>query len=161
IDAPAIHQALAFLIDHMPTQLHLVIATREDPPLPLARWRAAGTLTELRTADLRFTADETLAFLTGCMDLPLSAAEGAALQMRAEGWIAGLRLAALAMRGRSDLGAFVHTFTGSSRYIVDYLAEEVFARQPPHLQSFLLQTSILDRMCGPLCDFVTQIENEK
>jgi LuxR family maltose regulon positive regulatory protein len=154
IDVPVIHQALAFLIDHMPPQLRLVIATREDPPLPLARWRAAGTLTELRTADLRFTADEALAFLTGCMDLPLSAAEGAALQMRAEGWIAGLRLAALAMRGRSDLGTFVHTFTGSSRYILDYLAEEVFARQPPHLQSFLLQTSILDRMCGPLCDAV-------
>jgi len=154
IDAPAIHSALTFLLDHLPPQLHLVLTTRADPPLPLTRLRARGQLTELRAADLRFTADETAAFLTELMGLPLSADDVAALEARTEGWIAGLQFAALAMRDRSDLAGFIRAFTGSHRFVVDYLAEEVLARQPPHLQTFLTQTAILDRMCGPLCDAV-------
>ncbi|NTU83767.1 MAG: helix-turn-helix transcriptional regulator [Chloroflexales bacterium] len=151
IDAPPIHRGLAFLLDHLPPQVHLVLLTRADPPLPLARLRAQGSLSELRAADLRFTAEETAAFLTG---LPLSVEDIATLEARTEGWIAGLQFAALAMRDRADLSGFVQAFRGSNRFVVDYLAEEVLARQPPHLQAFLLQTSILDRMCGPLCDAV-------
>jgi LuxR family maltose regulon positive regulatory protein len=154
IDAPDIYRALAMLIDYLPPQLHLVLLMRAEPPLPLARWRASGHMTELRAADLRFTPDEVIAYLTGCMSLPLSPAEGAALAARTEGWIAGLRLATLAMRGRGDLGEFVRTFTGSTRYVADYLVEEVVARLSPQLQSFLLHTSILDRLCGPLCDAI-------
>jgi LuxR family maltose regulon positive regulatory protein len=158
IDAPTIHSALAFLLDHLPPQLHLVMTTRADPPLPLTRLRARGQLTELRAADLRFTADETAAFLTELMGLPLSAEDVAALEARTEGWIAGLHLAALAMRDRADLPKFVAAFTGSNHFVVDYLAEEVFRLQPAHLQQFLLQTAILDRICGPLCDAVLGLE---
>ncbi len=154
IDAPPIHSALAFLLDHLPPQLHLILTTRADPPLPLTRLRARGQLTELRAADLRFTAEETAAFLTELMGLPLSADDVEALEARTEGWIAGLQFAALAMRDRSDLAGFIRAFSGSHRFVVDYLAEEVLARQPPHLQTFLTQTAILDRMCGPLCDAV-------
>lgn len=154
ISTPSIHTALAFLIDHLPPQLHVVIATRADPPLPLARLRARRQLTELRAADLRFTAEEAAAFLTELMALPLSADDIAALEARTEGWIAGLQFAALAMRDRHDLAGFIRAFTGSHRFVVDYLAEEVLARQPAHLQMFLTQTAILDRMCGPLCDAV-------
>jgi LuxR family maltose regulon positive regulatory protein len=154
IDTPAVHSALAFLIDYLPLRLHLVITTRVDPPLPLTRLRAQRSLTELRAADLRFTAGETAAFLTELMGLPLSADDVAALEARTEGWIAGLQFAALAMRDRADLAGFVQAFRGSNRFVVDYLAEEVLTRQPTHLQTFLLQTAILDRMCGPLCDTV-------
>jgi LuxR family maltose regulon positive regulatory protein len=154
IDAAPIHSAVAFLLDHLPPMLHLILTTRADPPLPLTRLRAQGNLTELRAADLRFTADETAAFLTELMGLPLSADDVAALDARTEGWIAGLQFAALAMRDRTDLAGFVQAFRGSNRFVVDYLAEEVLTRQPPHLQTFLLQTAILDRMCGPLCDAV-------
>ena len=154
ISTPAVHTALGVLLDHLPPQLHLVIATRADPPLPLARLRARGQLVELRAAEVRFTRDEAATFLTQVMGLPLSGAEVAALESRTEGWIAGLQLAALAMRDRSDLAGFIGAFTGSNRFVVDYLAEEVFERQPPHLQSFLLHTSILDRLCGSLCDAV-------
>src|SRR6266545_2082939 len=154
IDAPAIHSALTFLLDHLPPQLHLILTTRADPPLPLTRLRARGQLTELRAADLRFTAEETAAFLTELMSLPLSADDVAALEAPTEGWLAGLQFAALAMRDRSDLAGFIRAFSGSHRFVVDYLAEEVLARQPPHLQTFLTQTAILDRMCGPLCDAV-------
>jgi len=154
IDAQPIHTALTFLLDHLPPLLHLVITTRADPPLPLTRLRARGQLTELRAADLRFTAEETAAFLTELMGLPLSADDVRALDARTEGWIAGLQFAALAMRDRSDLASFIRAFTGSHRFVVDYLAEEVLARQPPHLQRFLTQTAILDRMCGPLCDAI-------
>jgi LuxR family maltose regulon positive regulatory protein len=152
IDAPSIHQALAFLLDHLPAHLHLIIATRADPPLPLSRLRARGELTELRATDLRFTADEAAAFLTEVMQLPLSADAVAALEVRTEGWIAGLQFAALAMRDRTDHASFIAAFTGSNRFVMDYLLEEVFERLPGHLQSFLNQTSILERLCGPLCD---------
>jgi LuxR family transcriptional regulator, maltose regulon positive regulatory protein len=152
ITAPAIHQSLALLIDYLPPALHLVILTRADPALPLARMRANGTVTELHAADLRFTAAEAAAFLNDVMGLALSGEDVAALEARTEGWIAGLQLAALAMRDHSDRAGFIRTFSGSNRYIVDYLAAEVFARQPEPVQTFLLRTAILDRMCGPLCD---------
>ena len=155
IDAPPVDQALAFLLDHLPPQLHLVITTREDPQLPLARLRARGQMTELRAADLRFTPAEAAAFLNQVMGLELSAAEVTALETRTEGWIAGLQLAALSMRGRADVAGFVKAFAGDNRYIVDYLVAEVLQRQPERVRSFLLQTSILDRLSGPLCDAVT------
>lgn len=155
IESPPIDEALAFLVDHLPPQFRLVIATREDPALPLARLRAQGRLTELRAADLRFTPDEAAAFLNQVMDLHLSAADIAALEARTEGWIAGLQLAALSMQGRADSAAFVEAFTGSHRFVLDYLMEEVLQRQPEPVRRFLLQTSILDRLCGPLCDAVT------
>jgi LuxR family maltose regulon positive regulatory protein len=155
IDCPPIDEALAFLVDHLPPQFRLVIATREDPPLPLARLRAQGRLTELRAAELRFMPDEAAAFLNQVMDLHLSAADIAALEARTEGWIAGLQLAALSMQGRADSAAFVQAFTGSHRFVLDYLMEEVLQRQPEPVRLFLLQTSILDRLCGPLCDAVT------
>jgi LuxR family maltose regulon positive regulatory protein len=154
IGTPAIHQALAFLLGHLPPQLHLIIATREDPPLPLARLRAKGQLTELRAAELRFTSDEAAAFLATVMRLPLTAEQVAALEHRTEGWIAGLQFAALAMRDHRDIASFVNAFTGSHRFVVDYLAEEVINNLPHHLQTFLLQTAVLDRMCGSLCDAV-------
>jgi len=168
IDAPAVDQALAFLVERLPPQMHLVIATREDPPLPLARLRARGQLVELRVADLRFTADEASAFLNKVMDLNLSAEEVGALEARTEGWVAGLQLAALAMRGtlamrggramrghgkpvQEDAAGFIDSFTGSHRFVLDYLLEEVLEQQPENVQTFLLRTSILDRLCSPLC----------
>ena len=154
LQSVAIHTGLTFLVEHLPVQAHLVIATREDPPLPLARLRARGQLTELRAADLRLTPDEAARFLTGVMGLPLTADEVIALDARTEGWIAGLHLAALAMRDRSDLADFIALFTGSNRFILDYLASEVLDRLPPHLHMFVVHSSILDRMCGPLCDAV-------
>jgi LuxR family maltose regulon positive regulatory protein len=157
LEAPLIHQAVSFLIEHMPTELHLIIATREDPPLPLARLRARRQVTELRSDQLRFTAEEVAAFLNEAMGLPLSAADIAALEARTEGWIAGLQLAALAMQERADRAGFITAFAGSNRYIVDYLVDEVIARQPSDIQTFLLRTSILERMCGPLCDAVLRI----
>jgi len=159
IGTPAIHAAIVFLLDHLPPHLHLIMLTRADPPLPLTRLRMRGELTELRAADLRFTADEAAAFLTVMMGLPLSSDEVAALEARTEGWVAGLQLAALAMQNRTDHAGFVAAFSGSNRFVVDYLVEEVLARQPPYLQMFLTQTAILDRMCGPLCDAVLGIEN--
>ncbi len=156
IDALAVDQALAFLLQNLPSPLHLVIATREDPPLPLARLRARGQLTELRAADLRFTSGEAAEFLNQVMGLSLSPAEMAALEARTEGWIAGLHLAALSMQGRTDTAAFVETFSGSHRFVLDYLVEEVLQQQPVNVQTFLLRTAILDRLCGPLCDAVLQ-----
>jgi LuxR family transcriptional regulator, maltose regulon positive regulatory protein len=155
IDATPVDNALTFLLEHLPPQMHLVVATREDPHLPLARLRARGQLTELRAADLRFTPAEAAEFLSQIMDLDLSMEEVAALESRTEGWIAGLQLAALSMRGRDDIAQFVRAFAGDNRYIVDYLVEEVLQRQPEGVRSFLLQTSILDRLHGPLCDAVT------
>jgi len=154
IEEAAIHDALAFLLERLPPTLHLVLASRADPPLPLARLRARGELTELRTADLRFTPEEAASFLTAVMGVPLRSEEVAALEARTEGWIAGLQLAALAMRERRDLAGFIRAFTGSHRFVGEYLAEEVFNRQPAHIQTFLLHTAILERMCGPLCDAV-------
>ncbi len=154
ITSPAIHEALAFLLDHLPSNLHLILITRVDPPLPLARLRARGQLAELRADDLRFTPDEAADFLNRIMGLRLTAADVAALEGRTEGWIAGLQLAALSMQGLKDVHSFVSAFSGSHRYVIDYLAEEVLNRQPPEIREFLLQTSILDRLCGPLCDAV-------
>ena len=155
IDARDVQDGMAFLLDHLPPQLHLVIASRADPPLPLARLRARGELVEIRAADLRFTPDEAAAYLNEVMGLALTAADVAALEGRTEGWIAALQLAALSMQGRDDVAGFIAGFAGDDRYIVDYLVEEVLQRQPEHVQHFLLQTSILDRLSGPLCDAVT------
>jgi len=157
ITARPIHEAVGFLLDHLPPQMRLVVLTRADPPLPLARLRAHDQLTEIRAADLRFTTDETAAFLNRMMGLALTPEQVAALEQRTEGWIAGLQLAALSAQGRSDLHNFVAAFAGSHRYIVDYLTEEVLNRQPEALRDFLLRTSILDRLCGELCDAVMGI----
>jgi LuxR family transcriptional regulator, maltose regulon positive regulatory protein len=154
IDAKSIDNALTFLIEHLPPQMHLVIATREDPHLPLARLRARGQLTELRAADLRFTPAEAAEFLNRVMGLNLSAGDIAALETRTEGWIAGLQLAALSMQGHHDTASFIKSFTGSHHFVLDYLLEEVLQQQSDSVQVFLLRTSILERMCGPLCDAV-------
>jgi len=157
IETRTIHDALAFLLDHLPPPpggMHLVIASRADPPLPIARLRARGQLAELHVADLRFSPDEALTFLNEIMGLSLEAGQIAALERRTEGWIAGLQLAARSMQGREDVSGFIQAFTGSHRYVLDYLTEEVFNREPEERQVFLLQTSILDRLTGPLCDAV-------
>jgi LuxR family transcriptional regulator, maltose regulon positive regulatory protein len=154
LDCQPIDEALAFLIDHQPPQLQLVITTREDPQLPLARLRARGQLTELRAADLRFTPTEATEFLNHAMDLGLSTDDIAALESRTEGWIAGLQLAALSMQGRSDATSFIGSFTGSHHFVLDYLLEEVLHQQSEDIQTFLLRTAILDRLCGPLCEAV-------
>jgi LuxR family maltose regulon positive regulatory protein len=155
IHEQSIHDALAYLIDHLPSHVHLVLTSRADPPLPLARLRARGELVELRADDLRFTADEAASFLAETMALRLDPEQVALLQTRTEGWIAGLQLAALSLRGQGDVTAFLETFAGSHRYIVDYLADEVLDRQPPRVRDFLLRTSPLNQLCGPLCDAVT------
>jgi LuxR family maltose regulon positive regulatory protein len=155
IESPPIDEALTFFVDHLPPQFRLVIASREDPPFPLARLRARGQLTELRAADLRFTPDEAAAFLNEVMNLDLSASDIEALDARTEGWIAGLQLAALSMQGRLDTANFIQAFTGSHRFVLDYLMEEVLQRQSESVRHFLLQTSILDRLCGALCDAIT------
>ena len=155
LESVPVDQALAFLLDHLPPQMHLVIATREDPHLPLARLRARGQLTELRAADLRFTPAEAAGFLNQVMGLALSADDIAALESRTEGWIAGLQLAAISMQGNEDVSGFIRDFAGDHRYIVDYLVEEVLKRQPGPIRRFLLQTAILDRLSGSLCDAVT------
>src|SRR2546426_454338 len=154
IDATPIDHALAYLVDHLPPQMHLVIATREDPPLPLARLRVGGHLTELRVTDLRFTPSEAAEFLNQGMGLNLSAEDVTALEARTEGWIAGLQLAALSMQGQQDSTSFIKSFTGSHHFVLDYLVEEVLQQQPESIQTFLLRTSILDRLCGSLCDAV-------
>jgi LuxR family maltose regulon positive regulatory protein len=155
IDARDVHDGMGFLLDHLPPRVHLVLATRADPTLPLARLRARGELVELRAADLRFTPGEAAAYLNEAMGLDLAARDVAALEGRTEGWIAALQLAALSMQGRDDVAGFVAGFAGDDRYVVDYLVEEVLQRQPESIRSFLLQTSILDRLGGPLCDAVT------
>jgi LuxR family transcriptional regulator, maltose regulon positive regulatory protein len=159
IDAPAVDLALAFLLEHMPPRMRLIITTREDPQLPLARLRARGQLCELRAGDLRCTASEAAAFLNEAMGLNLSAEQIAALETRTEGWIAGLQLAALSMQNHRDVAGFIRAFAGDHRYIADYLVEEVLQRQPEPVHRFLLQTSILDRLHGPLCDAVTGQED--
>ncbi|WP_342431252.1 LuxR C-terminal-related transcriptional regulator [Neobacillus sp. FSL H8-0543] len=155
IDSKRIDVALIFLLEHLPPQMHLMISTRENPQLPLSRLRAQGHLTELRSTDLRFTPSETATFLNQVMGLSLSASEITALETRTEGWIAGLQLAALSMQGREDIPAFIQAFAGDNRYILDYLVEEVLQRQTDDVRSFLLRTSILGRLHGPLCDAVT------
>jgi LuxR family maltose regulon positive regulatory protein len=154
IEAPQTHAAVAFLLDHLPQRLHVVLATREDPPLGLARRRASGTLIEVRADDLRFTTGEAADLLTTALDLALPAESIAALETRSEGWVTGLQLAALSMQGRSpqQIQAFIAAFTGSNRYIVDYLVEEVLSRQPATMQNFLLRVAVLDHFCAPLCE---------
>ena len=154
LDSQAVDQALAFLLEHLPPPMHLVIATREDPALPLARLRARGYLTELRTADLRFTPAEAAAFLNEVMGLHLTAANIAALETRTEGWIVGLQLAALSLQGQEDVTSFIRSFTGSHHFVLDYLLEDVLHQQPERIQRFLLRTSLLERMSGLLCDAV-------
>ncbi len=155
IETQAIHDGIGFLLNHLPPQVHLIIASRADPPLSLARLRSHGDLTELRVSDLRFTPDEAAAFLNQVMGLAISAREVSALEQRTEGWIAGLQLAALSLQGRENIPDFVAAFSGDDRYIVDYLLEEVLQRQPDSVRHFLLQTAILDRLRGSLCDAVT------
>ena len=161
IDARDVQEGMAFLLDHLPPRLHMVIASRADPALPLARLRARGELVEVRAAELRFTPDEAAAYLNGAMGLVLTAHDVAALEARTEGWIAALQLAALSMQGRADNADFIAAFTGDDRYIVDYLVEEVLQRQPEDVQAFLLQTSVLSRLNGPLCDAVTGQDSGK
>jgi LuxR family maltose regulon positive regulatory protein len=157
VEEKSIRDALVFLLDHLPSKLHLVIASRSDPLLPVARLRVGGELTELRAADLRFTPEEAAAFLNQTMSLDLSVDDVAALETRTEGWIAGLQLAALSVQERSDVSAFIRGFTGSNRFVVDYLAEEVLQRQPESVREFLLRTALLDRLSGPLCDAVMEL----
>lgn len=151
LQSPVVHQAVAFMLKHPPAPLHLVIATREDPPLPLAQMRAQGALHELRTDDLRFTPEEAALFLRDVMGLKLDPQHVALLEARTEGWIAGVQLAALSLRGQSDGAERLLSLTGSQRYIADYLVQEVLQQQSAAIQQFLLYTAILDRMCGSLC----------
>ena len=155
VEATEVHDGLRFLLDHQPPTLHVVLATRADPPLPLAKLRADGRLAEVRAADLRFTTQETEAYLNGPMGLQLTGTDIATLDGRTEGWIAALQLAALSMQGRDDATRFIEGFAGDDRHIVDYLAEEVLARQTPDVRDFLLRTSVLERLTGPLCDMLT------
>ena len=155
ITSLAVHQQVAFLLEHQPPQMHLVIAARADPSLPLAAWRAKGQMVEIRQDDLQFTDEETLEFLRRAAQTELPAAEIAAVQQRTEGWAAGLELLAHSLRDCDDVPGLLESFTGSNRYVLDYLMEEVFQRQPADLRDFLLETSVLDRMTAPLCDAIT------
>jgi ATP/maltotriose-dependent transcriptional regulator MalT len=155
LQSQPIHDGMAFLLGHLPPRLHVVITSRSDPPLPLARLRARGQLAELRTADLRFTPEEASALLREVWGLDLTPEAIAALETRTEGWVVGLQLAALSLQGRPDPDGFLDAFTGTHRYVLDYLSEEVLERQPDQVRAFLLQTSILERLSGPLCDAVT------
>ena len=161
IDRREVHEAVAFLLSHLPPRLHLLIASRADPDLPLARLRARGELVEIRAAELRFTADEAAAYLNGAMGLALTSSDVSTLERRTEGWIAALQLAALSVGGRDDVATFIAGFAGDDRYIVDYLVEEVLDRQPDDVRTFLVQTSVLDRLSGPLCDAVTGQSDSK
>ncbi|KKO52737.1 LuxR C-terminal-related transcriptional regulator [Paenibacillus sp. DMB20] len=156
IESQSVHDALSFLIDNQPLQMHLIIMTREEPQLPIARLRAKNQLTELRGNDLRFTRHEATLFLNQIMGFNLSSAEVFSLGARTEGWIVGLHLAAISMQGCSNTAQFISSFTGSHRFVLDYLMEEVLTQQSEKVQTFLLHTSILDRFCGSLCDAVLQ-----
>jgi LuxR family maltose regulon positive regulatory protein len=160
IDAPPIHQQLAFLLEHLPPSMHLGLVTRADPPLPLSRLRARSQMVEIRTDDLRFTLDEAAAFLNQVMGLNLSAAEAAALEARTEGWVVGLQMAALSLQSQEDAAGFIQAFSGSHHFVLDYLMDEVLSRQPQAVHKFLLHTSILERMTGPLCDAVCAVETD-
>ncbi len=154
IDSHAVSTGVAYFVEHLPPQVHVVMSTRSDPDLPLSRWRVRGELLEVRAADLRFTPDEAAAYFDAA-GLELAVAEVATLEQRTEGWIAALQLAALSLRGREDAAGFIERFAGNDRYIVDYLVDEVLERQPDAVRSFLLHTAVLDRLTGPLCDAVT------
>lgn len=155
IDSQSVHDALGFFIENMPSHIHLVIATREDPLLPISRLRVRNLLTELRAADLRFTSSEVVDFLNRVMRLNLRAEDIAALETRTEGWIAGLQLAAISLQGRSNVTQLIKSFSGSHRLVLDYLIEEVLNQQPEEIQNFLLQTAILGQLTGSLCDAIT------
>src|ERR687884_280561 len=155
IDSESVHWIVSFLLEHLPGSAHLVISSRVDPPLPLARLRARGQMTELHAVDLRFMPEEAAAFLQDVMGLDLSADDVSALEEITEGWVAALQLAALSMRERKDVSSFIRSFSGGHRDVFDFLAEEVLERQTERVQAFLLETSILDNLSGPLCDAVT------
>jgi LuxR family maltose regulon positive regulatory protein len=155
VDDHEVGRGMAFLLDHLPPNIHVVLCTRADPDLPLARWRARGEMVEIRAADLRFTSEETAAYLAHATGHELAAEDVEVLEERTEGWIAALQLAALSLRGRSDVSGFVARFAGDDRYIVDYLIEEVLAQVPAAVRQFLMQSAVLDRLTGPLCDAVT------
>ena len=155
IDGAEVHEAVAFLLDNLPPQVTVAMTTRADPPLSLSRLRARGDLLEVRAADLRFTTAEATAFLNDVMGLGLESEHVAALERRTEGWATGLQLAALSAAGTADPDGFVEAFAGSHRFVLDYLVDEVLAGQPADVRSFLLDTSVLDDLCGPLCDAVT------
>jgi LuxR family transcriptional regulator, maltose regulon positive regulatory protein len=155
INSQEIHKAITFIIDHLPPQIHLLLTTRIDPPLPLAKLRGRGQLTEIRQADLRFSEEETVAFLKQGSGIELSSRDVNMLVNRTEGWIAGLQMAALSMRNKKDISRFIEGFGGSHEYIVDYFASEILNNLPKPVSSFLLKTSFLDQLCGPLCDRVT------
>jgi LuxR family transcriptional regulator, maltose regulon positive regulatory protein len=155
IENRSIHDAIAFLLDHMPPQMHLIISSRTDPPLPLARLRARNDLTELRPADLRFEPEEVATFLSGMVGFDLSADDVAALNERTEGWIAGLQLVALSLQGKRDIPNFINEFTGTHRHVFDYLAEEILHKQPQDVRDFLLRTAILHLLSSSLCDALT------
>lgn len=159
VESPGVQEAVQFLLDRMPQHLHLILSTRVDPPLHLSRLRARGQLTELRAQDLRFTSEEAADFLNQAMGLGLSAKDVEALEERTEGWAVGLQMAALSLQGRRDVGGFIEQFTGSHRFVLDYLTDEVLSRQPREVRDFLLQTSILSRVAGPLSDAVTGRED--
>ncbi len=154
VDGRAVAAGMAFLLEHLPAHVHVVLSTRADPDLPLGRWRAGGELVEVRAADLRFTSGEATDYLDAAAPVPLTAAQVQALEDRTEGWIAALQLAALSLQGRADVATFITGFTGDDRYVVDYLVEEVLARQPEQVREFLLFSAVLDRLSGPLCDAV-------
>jgi LuxR family maltose regulon positive regulatory protein len=155
VQAPPVHRGVTLLLEHPPPQLRLVLASRADPPLCLARLRARGQLAEVRQHDLRFTTEEAADLLRGAVGGVLPEGAVAALAARTEGWVAGLQLAGLSLRHHPDPAGFVAGFSGSHRHVLDYLAEEVLDRQPGPTVRFLLETSVLERMCGPLCDAVT------
>jgi LuxR family maltose regulon positive regulatory protein len=161
ISAPAIHESVAYLLGHLPPSLHVVLATRVDPPLPMARMRANQRLVDVRAADLRFTLEEAALFLNQCMRLDLAPDDIEKLLVRTEGWVVGLQLAALAIQSsaspkadQAGARATIEGFSGDHHYVLEYLVEQVLSHQPEHVQQFLYQTSILDRLCGPLCDAV-------
>jgi LuxR family maltose regulon positive regulatory protein len=160
ITSNAVHSAMSFLINHLPERMRLVVASRADPPFPLPRLRARAQLTELRASDLRFSMEETADFLNRIMGLNLTPTDIRSLASRTEGWVAGLQMAAVSLQGRTDLEDFIKAFTGSNRYILDYLVEEVLGRQPQHVQNFLVKTSLLKRLNGALCDYVLQEEHQ-
>jgi LuxR family maltose regulon positive regulatory protein len=161
IQSPSIHEMLGLFFDHLPSQMHIVLTTRSDPPFPLSKFRSQNQLTELRTADLSFTSEETMQYFKDKLNMDLTIEDIALLESRTEGWITGLQMAALSMRDRKDLSAFVAKFSGDDRYIVDYLMEEVLSQQPEHIRNFLRQTSILDPLSSPLCDAVTEQKNSQ
>jgi LuxR family transcriptional regulator, maltose regulon positive regulatory protein len=155
VDNHEVNDGVAFLLEHLPAQVHVVVSTRADPDLPLARWRVRGELVEIRAADLRFTSAEATAYLQAVAGLDLPAEDVAVLEERTEGWIAALQLAALSLQGREDVSGFIARFAGDDRYVVDYLVEEVLRHQPDAVRGFLLQSAVLDRLTGLLCDTVT------